>query len=97
MSTKRRVYSKEFKLQVVGEADAGIAVAGLCRRYELSKGMIGKWRRQLKETPSNPFTGKGSRSSDKAKIAEMERLIGRQALEIDFLKNAYKRLKGIED
>ncbi|MBT9169641.1 MAG: hypothetical protein DDT19_03004 [Syntrophomonadaceae bacterium] len=31
MSTKRRVYSKEFKLQVVGEADAGIPVA---RRFK---------------------------------------------------------------
>lgn len=93
MSVKRRTYSREFKLQVFGEADAGVPVAELCRRYELASGMIAKWRRQLKNSPSNPFPGKGSRSTDQAKIAEMERLIGRQAMEIDFLKNALKRLK----
>jgi transposase-like protein len=93
MSVKRRTYSREFKLQVIGEADAGVPIAELCRRYELANGMIGKWRRQLKDSPRNPFPGKGSRSTDQAKIAEMERLIGRQALEIDFLKNALKRLK----
>lgn len=96
MSGKRRTYSREFKLQVVGEADAGVPVAELCRRYELASGMIAKWRRQLKESPKNPFPGKGSRNTEKAKIVEMERLIGRQALEIDFLKNLLKRLKESE-
>lgn len=96
MSGKRRTYSREFKLQVVGEADASVPVAELCRRYELSSGMIAKWRRQLKNFTSNPFPGKGSRNTDKAKIAEMERLIGRQAIEIDFLKNALRRLKEAE-
>lgn len=93
MAVKRRTYTTEFKLQVIGEADAGVPQAELCRRYELSSSMIAKWRRQLKNQPSNPFPGKGSRSTDQAKIAEMERLIGRQALEIDFLKNALRRLK----
>lgn len=94
--SKKRIFSGEFKLQVIGEAEAGIPVAELCRRYELTSGMIFKWRRQLKETPKNPFPGRGSRNRDLAKIAEMERLIGRQALEVDFLKNALRRLKGIE-
>lgn len=93
MSSKRRTYSREFKLQVIGEADAGIPVAELCRRYELSSGMIAKWRRQLKNSPHEPFPGKGSRSTEQAKIAAMERLIGRQAMEIDFLKNVLQRLK----
>ena len=96
MSIKRRVYTKEFKLQVIGEADAGIPIAELSRRYEISNGLIGKWRRQLKNATANPFPGKGSRSSDLAKIAEMEHLIGRQALEVDFLKNALKRLREAE-
>lgn len=96
MSAKRRTYSREFKLQVIGEADAGVSVAELSRRYELSSDMIAKWRRQLRNSPANPFPGKGSKNTDKAKIAEMERLIGRQAMEIDFLKNLLKRLKETE-
>jgi transposase-like protein len=96
MSIKRRGFSNDFKLQVLSEADQGVSISELKRRYELSGGMIAKWRRQLKQTPANPFPGKGSRNTDKAKIAEMERLIGRQALEIDFLKNLLKRLKEAE-
>ena len=97
MSLKRRVFTNEFKLQVLSEADQGVSIPELNRRYELSGGMIAKWRRQFKQTPTNPFPGKGSQNTDKAKMSEMERLIGRQAIEIDFLKNALKRLKGIED
>lgn len=97
MSGKKRVFSPEFKLQVIQEAEAGISVAELCRRYELRNGMVYKWRRQLKSKNSNPFPGKGSRNTEKAKIAQMERLIGRQAMEIDFLKKALMRLKGIEE
>lgn len=97
MSGTRRTYSREFKLQVLGEADAGIPIAELCRRYELHSGMIAKWRRALRASPKSLFPGKGSRTSEKARIAAMERLIARQALEIEFLKNALKRLKGIEE
>jgi len=96
MSLKRRVFTKDFKLQVLSEADQGVSIPELNRRYELSAGMIAKWRTQFKQTPANPFPGKGSRDSDKAKISEMERLIGRQAIEIDFLKNLLKRLKEAE-
>jgi transposase-like protein len=96
MSLKRRVFSNEFKLQVLSEADQGVSIPELNRRYELSDGMIAKWRRQFRQTPTNPFPGKGSRDTDKARIAEMERLIGRQAMEIDFLKNLLKRTKEAE-
>lgn len=96
MSGKRRKHTREFKLQVTREADAGTPVAELCRRYELAPSLIAKWRQKLKEEPANPFPGQGSRTTDKARLAAVERLIGRQALEIDFLKNALKRLKGEE-
>jgi len=96
MSLRRRVFTNEFKLQVLSEADQGVSISELNRRYELSGGMIAKWKRQLKQAPTNPFPGKGSRDTDRAKMAEMERLIGRQAIEIDFLKNLLKRLKEAE-
>lgn len=97
MATKKRFYSPEFKLQVIEEANSGIPIAELCRRYEITSGMLYKWKRQFKENKNNPFPGKGSRNTEKAKMAQMERIIGRQAIEIDFLKNALRRLKGIEE
>lgn len=97
MSGKRRYHRKDFKLQVVQEAEAGVPVAELSRRYDIAGSLIVKWRRQFKSSPSNPFPGKGSRNTDQAKLAQMERLIGRQAIEIDFLKNALRRLKRVEE
>lgn len=96
MSGKRRKHSREFKLQVTREAEAGTPAAELCRRYELSPSLVVKWRKQVKDSPHNPFPGQGSRHTDMAHLLQMERLIGRQALEIDFLKNALRRLKGKE-
>lgn len=67
---------------MIQEADTGIPVGELLRKYELGLSMIAKWRRQLNGLPKNPFPGKGSRNIDKAKIGELERIIGRQAIEI---------------
>jgi len=93
---KRRTFTEEFKLQVIAEAEAGVPVVELSRRYEVSRSMIYKWRHRLTKANDDPFPGKGSRSTDKAKIAELERLIGRQAIEIDFLKELNRRLKKSE-
>jgi len=94
--SKKRTFSPEFKLQVIEEAEAGVPIAELSRRYELTSGLIHKWKRDFEENRNNPFPGKGSRNTEKAKVAQMERLIGRQSIEIDFLKNALRRLKGQE-
>lgn len=94
MSESRRVFSKEFKLQVLEEADDGVPMVELCRRYGLSRTLIWKWRQKLKNAPDNPFPGKGEKpKSDSKKIADMERLIGRLTMENDFLKNALRRLR----
>lgn len=93
MSRKRRTHSEEFKRQVIAEWESGVSVAELSRRYELSTSLIRKWKEKLRANPKNPFPGQGSRNTDKAKMAEMERMIGRQALEIEFLKNVQRRLR----
>jgi transposase-like protein len=93
MSGKRKIYTEEFKLQVLREAEAGVPLSELTRKYEIGTGVIYKWRRQLNSSAKNPFPGKGSRNTDKAKIAELERIIGRQAITIEFLKNLNERLK----
>lgn len=93
---KKRTFSPDFKLQVIEETEAGVPITELSRRYELTSGLIHKWKRDFKENRNNPFPGKGSRNTEKAKVAQMERLIGRQSMEIDFLKNALRRLRGQE-
>lgn len=97
MSESRRKYEKEFKLKVISEVDSGMTLSEVARRYDISASMINKWKRAILANPKDAFSGSGSRNTDKAKkIAQLERTIGRQTIEIDFLKNLNCRLKGIE-
>ena len=96
MPRKKRFFSKEFKLQIIQEADSGISVGELSRKYELGPSMIARWRRQMNGSQANPFPGKGSRNTEKARIEKLERIIGRQTIEIEFLKSLIQRLKESE-
>lgn len=92
MSGSRRKFSQEFKLKVISEIDSGIPASEVARRYEVSAAMIYKWKRALQSNSKDAFVGSGSRNTDKAKMASLERIIGRQTIEIDFLKNLNSRL-----
>src|SRR3954471_20762023 len=48
--------------------------------------LLDRWRREFRQAPGNAFPGNGQRRWSEGKIAELERKIGRQAVEIDFLK-----------
>jgi len=47
MSKLRRDFSKEFKLKVVSEVGSGMTVSEAARKYEITTGMIYRWRREL--------------------------------------------------
>jgi transposase len=69
MSIARRQYSREFKLQVLREIEAGKSIAQASREYEISSSLIGKWKRTLKDNPKNAFSGSGNTYKYEAKIA----------------------------
>jgi len=96
MPRSRRYFSLSFKRQVVLELLAGEAtVAALARRYELSSHLLIQWRqadqagRLDDQPPPRDFHALEARNR------ELERLVGRQALEIEFLKKAasFQRLQ----
>jgi len=45
--SKRRTYTREFKLKVLGEIEAGKSQAQAAREYQLNETAIYKWRQQL--------------------------------------------------
>ena len=45
--SKRRTYTREFKLKVIGEIEAGKSQAQAAREYQLTETTIYKWRKQL--------------------------------------------------
>lgn len=82
----RRNFSREFKLKVLGELEAGRPAAELCREYELRHDLIYRWRREYRENPEHAFAGKGNPSTEETKVAQLERKIGQLYLENEFIK-----------
>lgn len=88
---KHRVYTIEFKRQVCQEFASGETLYGLAKRHAICRNPIGVW--VVKFEPGE-FDGDAEAASlitvYEARIAELERLVGWQALELEFLKGAQK-------
>ena len=86
---KHRTYSIEFKRQVAQEFLAGESLHGLSRRHDVSRNLIRVWVAKLEAgTYDEDAEAADLLQEYEAKIAALERLVGRQALEIEFLKGA---------
>src|SRR3954454_13011962 len=86
MGVSRRTFTREFKLAAVRRLEAGVSLAEVSRGLEVNPNLLDRWRREFRQAPGNAFPGNGQRRWSEGKIAELERKIGRQAVEIDFLK-----------
>jgi len=60
---------------------------------EVSPGVLDRWRRQSRQAQGNAFPGHGQRRWSEGEIAELERKIGQQAVEIDFLEGCLQRIE----
>jgi transposase-like protein len=86
---KRRVFTPELKLQVVLDVLSGRkSNAEVCREHSLAPAVVTAWKEQFSTRAPGIFAGRQSESHEQAHIAELERLVGRQALEIEVLKKA---------
>lgn len=96
MSIHRRKFSREFKIQIIHEIKNGTPIAQISRHHQINDSMIHKWRRQYEENPGNAFSGNGNISSQEAKIAQLERTIGKLYLEKEFLKKTLEHLEMLQ-
>lgn len=89
MSRRHRSHSTEFKRQVVAEYHAGETLHALGRRHDLSRNLIRIWIEKAEAGALDEDAAAAELLADyEARIAALERLVGRQALEIEFLKGA---------
>jgi len=87
--SRRRTFSAEFKAEAVLEALSGHkSNAEICRQYGVGAPLLCTWKTAFLERAALIFQGDGRSSEEQARIAELERLVGRQALEIEVLKKA---------
>jgi transposase len=89
----RRKFSREFKQTAIRQMAGGKSAAEVARALEVHPSDLYRWRRELDEHGTEAFTGQGRKRDDDDRVAELERKVGRQALEIDFLKRALQHVE----
>ena len=89
----RRQFSREFKVQVIREIEAGKTVAQAAREHQLRPNLIGRWRKQHAEYGQRSFAGAGHAYTESAKVADLERKVGQLTMEADLLKKALLRFE----
>ena len=89
--TKHRSHSAAFKRQVAQEFVAGETLHGLSKRHDISRQLIRIWVGKYEAGALDDDVQAADLLQEyDAKIAALERMVGRQALEIEFLKGALK-------
>ena len=93
MSLSRRKFTKEFKRAAVLRLGMGDWLAEVARACELNANVLHRWRREFRQGVDQAFPGLGKRKAEESRVAELERKIGQQTLEIDFLGRALQRVE----
>ena len=93
MGLSRRLFTKEFKLVANRRLEQGISIAEVARGLKVNPNVLHRWRREMREGPGNVFPGHGKQRWSDGRVAELERKVGQQTLEIDFLKGCLQRIE----
>jgi transposase len=90
---KQRSFTAEFKRQVVEELLSGVSrPAQICRRHSISSSLLYRWKKQYGQ---GKFTGDPTEVvAMQDRIEQLERLLGKLALENEFLKRALQNAIG---
>lgn len=108
MSGKYRVFSQEFKANVAQRILNGESVTSLHRELQIKRSVLYRWRDAYRKEGAAGFERRvgrprgmavarrgtvGPEAAAAQRIAELERKIGQQSLDLDFLRRACKRVK----
>jgi transposase len=93
MVRKRRIFSRDFKIEVIREIEQGTKQAEICRKHNLHPVLVNLCRREYHQSPETAFQEHGKQYKDEAKIAELEQLVGKLYIENEFLKKTLIHLE----
>jgi|SRR5580658_9678533 transposase len=93
MGVLRRQFTQEFKLASVRRLEQGVSIGEVARGLEVNPNVLHRWRREFRQGPGNAFPGHGKQRWSEGRVAELERKVGQQALEIDFLKGCLQHIE----
>jgi transposase-like protein len=94
---RRRRWPAEQKLAVMQEWQTGVPLEEVCRKYRVNVAQIYRWKRSLDQGLKEPgeLIPKSQVVGLQKRVEELERALGRKALEVDVLKKAFE-LKGLK-
>ena len=108
MKKKPRSYSVDFKQEAVRRMAEAKTIIGLAKELGIPRKLLYEWRDQFRAGGKAGLEGRRGRppgsksqaisppasSAAELRIAELERLLGRKQLEVDFLKRAFEQVRG---
>jgi transposase len=90
MVKPRRTYTPEFKVRVVLEMlTSKKSLSQASREYGIKDSVLSRWRQEFLERAPQIFEQGKAEDSQAQRIAELERLVGRQALQLDMAKKVF--------
>jgi len=96
MLVPRQQYSRELKIAAMHEIESGKGIAEVSRMFQVSPKRLETWKGEWRAKGELAFPGNGSQPQaklDAEQIALLERKVGQQAMEIEFLKKALRRFR----
>jgi transposase len=91
--TKRRTFTAQFKAQVVLDILSGAkGAAQICREHSLKDTLLARWKQEFIERAPELFAGNQVQNQQVERIAELERMVGRLALEAEMAKKALRHV-----
>jgi transposase len=90
---KHRVFKPEFKARVVLQVLTGAKTAAqVCREHQLSEPLLAAWKKPLHAGAGLIFAQERETTADQARIAELERMVGRLTMELEAAKKVSQLL-----
>jgi transposase len=90
----KKNYSNSFKFKVVIEVIRGdLTIAEVISKYQISKSVIHKWKKQFLENGASVFSSKGAVEQEEVALEKLHATIGKLKVENDFLQQAWNRVK----
>jgi transposase len=89
MVTKRRKYSKQFKIDALNLViEQGYSVSEAARNLGIHPGVLRRWKSQLEAEGNEAFPGKGRMSAENEELKKLRKEVKRLRMERDILKKA---------
>ena len=99
-----RVFSREFKLEAVRRMQAGDSPSAPARELDVRRKLLYEWKQRFEQGGEENLRSRGRPTraqgavvgsqdkSERRRIGELERLVGKQQALIDFFERALRRV-----